>query len=395
MVPLQSLVERNTHPAGKDKYPVLSITAGVGFVNQAVKFGKEIAGAQYVHYTVLKKGDFSYNKGNSRLYPQGCIYRQDKYENAAVPNVFNSFHFVSPEANPDYYKYLFESGYLNQQLYRLINSGVRDNGLLNLYDDDFYSCNVPCPPLAEQKRIAEILGCCDRMIALKKELIAEKKKQKKALMQKLLNPDSGFRLPGFDGEWERARIKNLSQVQTGATPSTANSDFWGGDIPWMTSGELNQKHVFDVLGRITRQGLNNLGKKLLPPNCVLIGLAGQGKTRGTVAINHIALCTNQSIAAILPSNRICPEFLYQNLDSRYNELRKISSGDGLRGGLNIDLIKNIYIQFPSFKEQQAIADILSAADREIDLLEKELAQQEQKKRSLMQMLLTGIIKTYR
>jgi type I restriction enzyme S subunit len=70
---------------------VLSITAGVGFVNQAEKFGKEIAGAQYQNYTVLHKGDFSYNKGNSKTYPQGCIYMLEDRTKAAVPNVFNSF----------------------------------------------------------------------------------------------------------------------------------------------------------------------------------------------------------------------------------------------------------------------------------------------------------------
>ena len=102
MVSLQSLVSKVSQSAGENKYPVLSITAGVGFVNQAEKFGKEIAGAQYAHYTVLKKGDFSYNKGNSNTYPQGCIYRQDDYEYAAVPNVFNSFHFISPNCDTTY-----------------------------------------------------------------------------------------------------------------------------------------------------------------------------------------------------------------------------------------------------------------------------------------------------
>ena len=73
---------------------------------------------------------------------------------------------------------------------------------------------MPCYtlPLEEQRRIAKILGCCDRVIALKKELIAEKKKQKKALMQKLLNPDSGFRLPGFSGEWKKRQLKQKTLV---------------------------------------------------------------------------------------------------------------------------------------------------------------------------------------
>ena len=72
------------------------------------KFGKNIAGAQYSKYIVIKRGDFSYNKGNSKAYPHGCIYCLENYDSAAVPNVFYSFRFTSEYAFPQYYKYIFE-----------------------------------------------------------------------------------------------------------------------------------------------------------------------------------------------------------------------------------------------------------------------------------------------
>lgn len=151
-----SLTER----AGQDKYETVSISAGIGFVNQAEKFGKELSGKQYEKYIVLHQGDFSYNKGNSRTSPQGCIYRLNDRETAAVPNVFESFRIEGQ--NADYYEQLFLSGFLNKQLYSKINRGVRDDGLLNLTGKDFYSCIVPVPPIAEQKKIAEILAQCDK-----------------------------------------------------------------------------------------------------------------------------------------------------------------------------------------------------------------------------------------
>ena len=159
------------------KLEVLSITAGVGFVNQADKFGKEIAGAQYQNYTVLRKGDFSYNKGNSKTYPQGCIYMLEDRDEAAVPSVFNSFRF-KVGIHTYYYKHLFINGFLNRQLYRYINAGVRNDGLLNLYDDDFYDCELPVPPLREQEKIAEILSTWDKAILLMENLIEEKKSRK-------------------------------------------------------------------------------------------------------------------------------------------------------------------------------------------------------------------------
>ena len=153
--PLSSIVEEISETVGTRKIETISISAGIGFVNQAEKFGRELSGKQYEKYIVLHKGDFSYNKGNSNIYPQGCIYRLNNRTEAAVPNVFESFR-VSV-GNPDYYEQLFLSGFLNRQLYSKINRGVRDNGLLNLKGKDFYSCEVPYPPLAEQERIAEIL----------------------------------------------------------------------------------------------------------------------------------------------------------------------------------------------------------------------------------------------
>ena len=140
-----------------------------------------------------------------------------------------------------------------------------------------------------------------------------------------------LRFPEFldAGEWEEKTIDQISRkVIAGATPSTLEKEFWNGNIRWMNSGELNYKKVYEVQGRITEAGLQNSSTKLIPKHCVLIGLAGQGKTRGTVAMNMVELCTNQSIAAIFPNEKIFDSnFLYQNLDDRYDELRRISASN--------------------------------------------------------------------
>ncbi len=166
----------------------------------------------------------------------------------------------------------------------------------------------------------------------------------------------------FTSDWEVRSIGSLTDVFAGGTPSTQVDSYWGGDIRWMNSGELNLRKVFEVENRITEEGLKNSSARLIPKNCVLIGLAGQGKTRGTVAINKVELTTNQSVAAIYPSKEFVPEYLYYNLDLRYNELRDLSDGGGGRGGLNLKLIKGIDIPLPSMEEQKAIADALSDID---------------------------------
>ena len=193
----------------------------------------------------------------------------------------------------------------------------------------------------------------------------------------------------FSGEWEIKRLGDFADCVAGGTPSTVNKEYWGGVIRWMSSSELNDKIIQDVEKRITERGLRESNTKIIPPRCVLIGLAGQGKTRGTVAINLVEICTNQSIAAIYPNEYFVPEYLYYNLDARYHELRGMSTGDGGRGGLNLQIIQSISVPFPEIAEQRAIAEVLSDVDRLLVTLEVLIAKKRAIKQATMQQLLTG------
>ena len=261
---------------------------------------------------------------------------------------------------------------------------------------DLKNITFHCPPLIEQQKIAKILSTWDKAISTTERLIENSTQQKKALMQQLLTgkkrllDDGGKR---FEGEWEEVLLGSCADLTAGGTPSTKKPEYWGGEIPWMNSGEVNLKQVFSVEGRITQAGLDNSSTKIIPVNSILIALAGQGKTRGTVAINRIKLCTNQSIAAIMPHQDILDhDFLYFNLDGRYEELRAMSTGAGGRGGLNLSILKSIALNMPTFKEQQKIAAVLTTADKEIELLEQQLADLQQEKKALMQVLLTGKVR---
>lgn len=250
------------------------------------------------------------------------------------------------------------------------------------------------PPLQEQRKIARILTTWGNAISTTEKLIANSKQQKKALTQHLLtgkkrlvNPETGEE---FEGEWLKTTIGSIAKTTAGATPSTKKPEYWGGDIPWMSSGEINLKQVHSVEKRITALGFSKSSTKIIPKKSILIALAGQGKTRGTVAVNHIELCTNQSIAAILLDKEIADNnFVYFNLDSRYTELRAMSTGDGGRGGLNLSIINSVPFSIPEIKEQECIAKVLVTADKEIELLEEKLAHLKQEKKALMQQLLTG------
>ncbi|MFY9611638.1 MAG: restriction endonuclease subunit S [Blastocatellia bacterium] len=257
----------------------------------------------------------------------------------------------------------------------------------NLNTGHLRNYRIQVPPLIEQHAIAVALHDVDAILGALDRLIAKKRDLKQAAMEQLLTGQT--RLPGYHGEWNVMRIGEFTDCTAGGTPSTLIASYWGGSIRWMSSGEVNLKLVEEVVGRITEEGLRNSSTKLIPKKCVLIGLAGQGKTRGTVGMNLVELCTNQSIAAIFPSPAFVPEFLYYNLDARYDELRELSAGDGGRGGLNLTIIKGIPVRLPVIPEQHSIAEVLWDMDTELVALEQRRAKTRALKQGMVQELLTG------
>ena len=190
-------------------------------------------------------------------------------------------------------------------------------------------------------------------------------------------------------EWGISKIGSVSErIIPGATPSTSVKKYWDGNIRWMSSGEIHNRFIYNTKSNITKEGYEVCSTTILPTHCVLIALAGQGKTRGCVAVNEVQLCTNQSIAALVPKD-IYYLYLFFYLESKYLELRKISSGDGTRGGLNISLLNGFQIAVPAHPEQEKIAEILAGQDRVIALKEKLLAKKQKQKKYLMQQLLAG------
>ena len=367
---------------------VLTISAQHGLINQFEYYNHQYASENTSGYTLLHKGDFAYNKSYSDGYPWGATKRLERYESGVVSPLYICFA-AKDGVCADFYSYYFESEPFYREIYKIAQEGARNHGLLNVATEDFFKIRIANPPLEEQRRIAEILGCCDRVIALKKELIAEKKKQKKALMQKLLNPNSDFRLPGFSGEWKSQKLGNICNTFSGGTPDRSHPEYFNGTIPWIKSGELNTRLITDAEEYISAQALENSSAKMVDADTLLIAM--YGATAGVIAIIKIKAAINQAILAIVHDDSIDKVFLMYSLQNQIDlAISKYTQGG--QPNFNAAIIKSLPINAPKLDEQQAIAGILSAADKEIDLLEQELVQQEQKKKSLMQLLLTGIVR---
>jgi type I restriction enzyme S subunit len=202
-------------------------------------------------------------------------------------------------------------------------------------------------------------------------------------MKNNLQPE--IRFYGYEGNWEKYKLGEHSRILTGGTPKTKIEEYWNPkDIPWMSSGEINKKRLVDTDNYISNLGFDNSSARWVKENSILIALAGQGKTRGTVAINEIPLTTNQSIAAIEINNILNTEFVFQNLQMRYDELRLMSSGDGTRGGLNKKIISEIEIYSPKEEEQQKIGEFFKQLDDRIALQQRHVEQLKQSKQGFLQ-----------
>ena len=222
---LSQLSERITEKAGGQKLTTVSITAGFGFVSQAEKFGRDISGAQYKNYIRLKKGEFSYNKGNSKTFPQGCIYQLVEFDEVAAPSAFISFNFKNGFV-PEFFKGYFDSNFHGYQLLRFITSGARSDGLLNISPSDFFSIRLPTPKdKGEQQKIADCLLSLHTLMAAQVDKLDALKAHKKGLMQQLF-PREGesvprLRFPEFRGagEWVKVELQELGELVSGLTYS--------------------------------------------------------------------------------------------------------------------------------------------------------------------------------
>lgn len=152
----------------------------------------------------------------------------------------------------------------------------------------------------------------------------------------------------------------------GGTPDRSVARYWdSGTIPWLSSGEVNQWLIESPTTYITEEGMANSSATWIPSGSIVVALAGQGKTKGTVAQLAFAATCNQSLAAIIPSSRVHARYLLWWLAGHYETLRNLAGGEQ-RDGLNLEIIGSVPCPLPPIATQTAIADFLDAETAQID-----------------------------
>jgi len=387
----------STEKVGDNVCVPMSITSGVGLVSQEDKFGRVIAGDSYKNYLLLKPNDFAYNKSATKEYPEGFLTLYAGTELAAVPNsIFTCFRINDESPDVRFLNYQFSDNLHGRWLRKFIQVGARAHGSLSINDSDLMTLPVPVPAgktsVAEQQKIADCLGSLDELIAAQGRKVEALKTHKKGLMQQLF-PREGetqprLRFPEFQetADWVTDPFGEVFDTTSGGTPSRSNSEYWNGDIPWVTTTQVDFGVITSAEEFISQSGLKNSSAKVFPKGTVLIAMYGQGKTRGQVAMLGIDAATNQACAAVLPTKKVDPRFVFFNLSARYEELRRLSNSGG-QENLSQGLIRELPFSYPEeVAEQQRIAECLSSVDTLITAATQALDSLNIHKQGLMQQL---------
>ena len=325
----------------------------------------------------LKNGDIVITK-------DGTIGKIGYVENLKLPATLNSGVFVVRPKNKEifskYLYYIFTSEIFNDFLNRL-TAGSTIN---HLYQKDFVNFEFNVPSLLTQKAIAQALSDIDNLISSLKKLIVKKEHIKTATMQELLTGKK--RLDGFEGEWEEKKLGDIVCVIGGGTPSTQIPSYWNGHINWYTPTEIGKnKYISQSYRKITEKGFKNCSARILPVGTILFtSRAGIGDTSILLSEG----CTNQGFQSLLAKENIDNEFIYYLISILKNKFLQNASGSTFLE-ISPNKVKEIDIYIPNYKEQKAIATILSDMDKEIEIAKIKLKKTKAIKIGMMQELLTG------
>ncbi|NGC71814.1 restriction endonuclease subunit S [Staphylococcus aureus] len=190
-----------------------------------------------------------------------------------------------------------------------------------------------------------------------------------------------LRFPGFEGEWEEKKLGEVGTFTSGGTPLKSKSEYWNGDIPWITTGDIHNIKRENITNFITEKGLNESSAKLITNEAILIAMYGQGKTRGMSAILNFEATTNQACAIYQTNQNI--NFVFQYFQKLYKFLRSLSN-EGSQKNLSLSLLKEITLNYPNEQEQKKIGVFFSKLDRQIELEEQKLELLQQQKKGYMQ-----------
>ena len=232
---LGDVVKEITRNDPESEAPIMMITANNGFIEQSERYAFNNAGESLKKYILLKKGELAYNHGASKLRPYGSCFALTAAENARIPFVYHCFS--AENQNAEFMSIELNGAEIENQLRRIVSSGARMDGLLNISFDEYTSVSVLLPSAEEQDHIADFFHHLDNLITLHQRKLEKLKLVKKSMLEKMF-PKNGSSVPeirfkGFTDDWEQRKVSDMFKVTRGyVLAATLTDDTQSDEMPY-------------------------------------------------------------------------------------------------------------------------------------------------------------------
>lgn len=348
-------------------------SATQGIIKQTDYFDKQITNADNIDgYYIVRQNDYVYNPRISVSAPCGPISKSHFSETGIMSPLYTVFRLNDEYGNNDYIEHYFKSSFWYRYMSSVANYGVRHDRM-NITNEDLFNMPIPFPPLPEQQKIAEILSTQDKLIELQERKIEQLKTLKKGYLQKMF-PKKGAKSPelrfkGFTEPWEKRKLGEVvKSIDTGK--SKFHSDSTNGAYAILGSTSIiGYDDCYDYDGDfiLTARVGANAGS--------LYRYTGKAK----ISDNTVFIQAERNI-----------EFVYYMLTKF--DIKQLSFGTG-QPLVKASELKNLDLKIPNnIEEQHKIGDFFRNIDNLITLHQHKLDKEKQKKKALMQLLLTGKVR---
>jgi type I restriction enzyme S subunit len=382
---------------GRMDLPTLTISAANGWMDQEDRFSGNIAGKEQKNYTLLHKGELSYNHGNSKIKKYGAVFSLQSYEEALVPRVYHSFKITNGDA--DFIEYYFATGNLDRELAKLISSGARMDGLLNISYDEFMGIKLSLPSINEQKEISKYLRKLDEVVSLHQRRLDLQKKVKAYFLQNMF-PDEGESVPkirfkGFTDDWDQRKLDAVFSFLKNNTFSRADLNY--------ESGLYKNIHYGDVLIKygetidVSKEKIPYINKALTVPSDAILR-NGDIVMADTAEDETVGKCTeivgavdNKLVAGLhtiplRPKQRFAQGYFgfYLNSEKYHNQLRPLMQGIKVTS-ISKSALRDTLVKFPQTEQEQSkIGMFFIRLDNIITLQQQKIEQLQSLKKFLLQ-----------
>ena len=346
------LIERNQQAPMSDEYPLMAFIANEGVAPKGERYDRSALVTDTVNklYKKTEKGDFIYSSNNLETGSIGL----NKYGKACISPVYSIFEPTG----------IADSDFLGRRLVRkdFINAMVKWRqgviyGQWRIHESDFLKIEIPVPSVEEQRKIGAYLDQLDNLITLHQ--------RKCVFLFGFFQAFISMIFTASTFSWEQRKVGEVSESYSGGTPSVGVKEYYGGQIPFIRSAEINSE-ITELF--LTEEGLKNSSARLVAVGDILYAL--YGATSGEVGRARLKGAINQAILAIKPHTDYDSEYLAQWLrKSKHSIIETYLQGG--QGNLSGTIVKELSVDFPSLKEQKAIGDFFRQLDNLITLHQRE------------------------